>query len=66
MGASSKNPASASTLGGAIINSKHINSNLAAPSKQVDFAVLYVANRYRLPIHLARVVAVLAEIGWAS
>jgi hypothetical protein len=33
------------------------------PAEPPDFAVIYVANRYRLPMHVAALVARLADIG---
>jgi hypothetical protein len=40
-------------------------SDAATPAALHDFAVIYVANRYRLPIHVAALVARLANIGRA-
>jgi hypothetical protein len=38
-------------------------SDRATPAAPPDFAVIYVANRYRLPMHVAALVARLADIG---
>jgi excisionase family DNA binding protein len=38
-------------------------SDGAKPAAPPDFAVIYVANRYRLPMHVAALVARLADIG---
>jgi hypothetical protein len=38
-------------------------SDAAKPAAPLDFAVIYVANRYRLPMHVAALVARLADIG---
>lgn len=35
----------------------------AKPAAPLDFAVIYVARRYRLPMHVAALVARLADIG---
>ncbi len=40
-------------------------SDCATPAEPPDFAVIYVANRYRLPMHVAALVARLANIGRA-
>jgi hypothetical protein len=37
----------------------------AKPPAPPDFAVIYVANRYRLPMHVAALVARLANVGRA-
>jgi hypothetical protein len=38
-------------------------SDGAGPAAPPDLAVIYVANRYRLPMHVAALVARLADLG---
>jgi hypothetical protein len=39
------------------------SSDSTTPAQQPDFGVIYVANRYRLPMHVATLVTRLANIG---
>ena len=62
--AANESAASSGKLGGAnLIKSKHPTCKLAPTVAQGNFAAQFIARRYGLSLHLARVIATLANIG---
>ncbi len=62
--AAHKNPALAGERRGAAFQYGVIPVECQKPDAiATDFAALFIARRYRLPIHVARIIAGLAQIG---